>query len=114
MEQTIAITCSGKIRGLDVVDLSGVTVFEEIKMSEAGDLAVKLESQGVGAIIATAGTFPDVRKRVSVPVITAELTYFDVLESLNEVESTMKFYKKRLPWCCMKPTSLMQADFSLF
>ena len=94
MEKTIAIVCSGKIRNLEEIDLSGVTIFEEIKMSEAGKLAAKLESEGAGAIISTAGNAPEVRKQVSVPVIVAKLTYFDVLEALKEVESLGVMEKK--------------------
>ncbi|MCX5901869.1 MAG: sigma 54-interacting transcriptional regulator [Proteobacteria bacterium] len=96
MEQTIAIICSGKIKSLEEIDLSGVTIFEEVKMSEAGKLAAKLESSGVGAIIATAGNAPEVRKQVSVPVIVAELTYFDVLETLKEIESTPRGFEKKI------------------
>jgi PAS domain S-box-containing protein len=96
MQQTIAMTCSGKIGSLEGIDLSGVTVIEEVKMSEAGKLAAKLESQGAEAIIATAGTAPEMREQVSVPVIVAELTYFDVLETLKEVESSLGVFEKRV------------------
>ncbi|MEW6265070.1 MAG: sigma 54-interacting transcriptional regulator [Thermodesulfobacteriota bacterium] len=96
MQPTIAITCSGKIGSLEGIDLQGVTVLEEVKMSEAGKLAAKLESQGAEAIVATAGTAPEMRKQVSVPIIVAELTYFDILETLKEVESTLGVFEKRV------------------
>ncbi len=87
MERKIAITCAGKISSLTGVDLSGVTIFQEVKMSEVGKLAAKLETEGAEAIIATAGTAPQVQEQVSLPVVVAYLTNFDVLETLKEVEN---------------------------
>jgi hypothetical protein len=74
MQHKIAVTCSGKIASLEGFDLDGVTVVEEVRMSEAGRLAAKLESHGAEAIVATAGTAPQMRNQVSIPVIVAELS----------------------------------------
>lgn len=105
MQHTIAITCSGKIASLEGFDLSGVTIIEEVKMSEAGKLAARLESQGAEAIVATAGTAPQMRNQVSIPIVVAELTYFDVLETLKEVESTLGVLKKRVALILHKANS---------
>ncbi len=95
MKKTIAITCS-KIGSLEGIDLEGVTIYEGITMSEVGNFAAMLESQGVGAIIATGGTVSEVRKRVSVPVVMAEYTYFDALETLQEIERNLKVFDKKV------------------
>jgi len=74
MSQKIGILCAGKASGLHDADLHGVSLFEEIKMSEAGKLAAKLEAEGVDAIIGTAGIAAELRKHVTIPVVVAYLT----------------------------------------
>ena len=96
MNQTIGVVCAGKMSGLLESDLSGVTIFEEVKMSDAGNLAVKLEEDGAQAIIGTAGIASELRKHVSVPVVVAYLTYFDVLETLKKVENNLGISNKKI------------------
>jgi PAS domain S-box-containing protein len=89
MSQKIGIICAGKAGSLADADLHGVSIFEEIKMSEAGKLAAKLEAEGADAIIGTAGIAAEIRRHVSIPVVVAYLTNFDVLETLKEVENDL-------------------------
>jgi PAS domain S-box-containing protein len=89
MSQKIGIICAGKAGSLADADLNGVSIFEEIKMADAGKLAAKLEAEGADAIIGTAGIAPEIRRHVSVPVVVAYLTNFDVLETLKEVENDL-------------------------
>ena len=96
MSQKIGILCAGKASGLHDADLHGVSLFEEIKMSEAGKLAAKLEAEGVDAIIGTAGIAAELRKHVTIPVVVAYLTNFDVLETLKDVENNLGITSKKI------------------
>lgn len=96
MNKEIGIICAGKMSGLTKADLTGVAVFEDAKMAVAGEIAAALEADGAKAIIGSAGNCSEIQKYVSIPVIVAYLTYFDVLESLKEVESTLKIMHGKL------------------
>lgn len=96
MPQNIAIICAGKTSGLQEADLGDTRVFEEVKIAEAGRLAARLEADGAEAIVGTAGIASELRRHTSVPVIVAELSYFDILETLKEVESMLGVFEKRV------------------
>lgn len=83
----IGIVCAGKIDGLIDSDPHELSVYQEVRIADAGHLAKKLETEGAQVIIGTAGTAPVMRRCVSVPVVVVYLACFDVLETLKEIEA---------------------------
>lgn len=92
----IAIIMGGKLKQAARMILNGYPVYEEVKTSDTGNLAKELESQGVQAIITTGGTITEISRHVEIPVVTADLTYFDLLETLKEMETALVVINKRI------------------
>jgi PAS domain S-box-containing protein len=114
MSQKIGIVCAGKTSGLQEPDLRDVRLFEEVKMAEAGRLAAQLEAECAEAIVGTAGIAAELRRHTSVPVIVAELSYFDILETLKEVESMLGVFEKRVALILHEANSFAMARLQPF
>lgn len=64
----------------DVIMLEGV-------LDEAAELAKVMERQGVAVIISRGGTSLAIRRAVKIPVVVAEATSFDILETLMNLKN---------------------------
>ncbi len=93
---SIAIIMGGKIKQVARAILNGYPVYEEVKTSDTGNLAKDLASQGIQAVITTGGTIAEIGRHVEIPVVTADLTYFDLLETLKEMETALAVTHKRI------------------
>ena len=96
MGSEIGIIIGGRINSMEDVDLTDVSTFEDVKIVDAGKLARRLETEGAKAIISTGGTVPEVERHVSIPVVTANPTYFDLLETLNKVETVLGIVNEKV------------------
>lgn len=87
MRKEICIIIGGQIRDLERILASyDVEVFEQVRMNDAVKMAIQLEKEGVQAIISTGGTAAEMEKYISIPVIRANPTYFDLLETFRDLE----------------------------
>lgn len=92
----IAIVLGGRLKPAVKTIVGDYDIYEAIKIPDAGKIAKMLESQGTQAIITTGGTIAEICKHVSIPVISANLTYFDLLETLKEMEDGLAVKGKRV------------------
>ncbi len=87
MAKEICIIIGGQIRDLDRILASyDVDVYEQVKINDAMEMAVQFEKNGVQAIISTGGTASEMEKHISIPVIRANPTYFDLIETFKNLE----------------------------
>lgn len=87
MRKEICIIIGGQIRDLERILASyDVEVYEQVRMNDAVEMAIQLEQEGVQAIISTGGTAAEMEKHISIPVIRANPTYFDLLETFRDLE----------------------------
>jgi PAS domain S-box-containing protein len=96
MIKPIALIVGGKISRLNDVDLSDVDIYEQVKISEAVELARELELKGASAIISTSGTAYELKKHIQIPVIQANPTHFDLLEILKFLEEEAKIINEKI------------------
>lgn len=96
MSSRIAIVLGGRLKPAAREILAGYDIFEAIRIPDAGKYSKELEAQGTQAIITSGGTIAEILKHVTIPVISASLTYFDLLETLKEMESELNIKNKRV------------------
>lgn len=83
----IALIVGGAIPRQQWDLLQHVVVYDAATMPEAVNIAVNLVSLGqIEAIISPAGTASEIRKKVDLPIVEANPTQFDILESLRYAE----------------------------
>lgn len=88
MAKEISIIIGGRIQELlDIPEPENVEVYEQIKIGDAITLAMQCEKNGVQAIISTGGTASSIENHVGLPVIRANPTYFDLLETFKHLET---------------------------
>ncbi len=91
MAKEISLIIGGILRShYELPDSVNIDIYEQVKIVEAGQLAVQLEKNGVQAIISTGGTASEIARHVKIPVIDASVTYFDLLETLKLLEDEGK------------------------
>ncbi len=61
---------------------------------EAADIAQKIEKEGIEIIISRGGTAKAISQAVTVPVVTAEATAFDILETVWDIKKNLPEAKK--------------------
>jgi len=87
MKKEICIIIGGQIRDLERILASyDVDVYEQVKINDAVKMAIQLEKEGVLAIISTGGTASEMEQHISIPVIRANPTYFDLIETFRHLE----------------------------
>jgi len=96
MSSDIGIIIGGIMSDLGDIDLSNVDVFTGVRIVDAGKIAVELEANGAKAIISTGGTMPEIEKHVQLPVVCANPTYFDLLESLNNMQQSLNVKNEKV------------------
>ena len=92
----LALIVGGKINSLLPEVYNDLKVYENVKMVDAIDLAKKLEKNGTKAIITTIGTASAIESSVSIPIVRAIHTLFDVLETVIDFEKQTKLVGKKL------------------
>jgi len=87
MRKEIALIIGGRISQKEKFNLDEISVYEEVKMKDAVKLAIELEDQGeIKVIISTVGTASIIGNYVKTPIITANNTYFDILQTVKFFE----------------------------
>lgn len=95
--KSIGIIIGGKIKKIDDIRSWGCReIFDDIRMAAAPAIAAAEEKKGVLAFITTGGTAPELRKAVQGPVIIANPTFFDLLETLRDFENDFGITGKHL------------------
>lgn len=95
--KSIGIIIGGKIKKIDDIRSWGCReIFDDIRMAAAPAIAAAEEKKGVLAFITTGGTAPELRKAVQCPVIIANPTFFDLLETLKDFENDFGITGKHL------------------
>lgn len=92
----LALIVGGKINNLLPEVYHNLKVYENVKMVDAIDLAKTLEKNGTKAIITTIGTAAAIESSVSIPIIRAIHTLFDVLETVIDFEKQTQLVGKKL------------------
>lgn len=93
----ISIILGGNIYGgQELLHFDDVEVYENVRIKEAVPLAIQLEASGVQAIMSTGGTASEVDKHVKIPVVRANPTYFDLLETLRSLEDKEKIVGEKV------------------
>lgn len=69
-------------------------MFVDKALVEAADLAQKIEKEGIEIIISRGGTAKAISQAVAVPVVTAEATAFDILETVWDIKKNFPEAKK--------------------
>lgn len=106
VKKEIALILGGQISKLEGIDLSDIHIFEQITMNQAIKLAKELEKDGVKAIISPGGTAIAIKKYISIPVIQADPTYFDILESLKCLEEKFGITNQNVAITCNHTRSI--------
>lgn len=75
-------------------DLPEDVIFEEAFLDLAANLAVSYEQDGAEVFISRGGTAWSISQTVSIPVIFAEATSFDILETLWDIKKNCRDVKK--------------------
>lgn len=94
--EKLALIVGGKINNLLPEVYSSLKIYENVKMVDAIDLAKELEKNGTKAIITTIGTAAAIEGAVSIPIIRAIHTLFDVLETVIDFETQTGLINKNL------------------
>ncbi len=85
----IALIIGGTLKNKELLNLKETSMFEEVPIHEAGQLAMELEAKGkIKIFISTVGTASYIEKFVNIPVIKAYNTYYDLLENIKFFEET--------------------------
>lgn len=92
----IAFVLGSKLEQETSRRLSKYLIYDEVTIDDAGKIAVDLVKKGVKSIVTTGGTIDEIKKRVSIPIVSANHTYFDLLETLFRLENVLGFKKKRV------------------
>lgn len=92
--KTIAIILPGNLLPGVQSNLPEEAIFYQGSLEEAADKARELEKEGIEVIISRGGTARSIQKVVSIPVIFAEATSFDVLETLWDIKLQYPSVKK--------------------
>lgn len=80
--EKLALIVGGKIHNNLLPEAySNLEIYENVKMTDAIELAKQLEKNGAKAIITTIGTASAIECSISIPIIRAIHTLFDVLET---------------------------------
>lgn len=84
----IGIIIGGKIKRVEDIRSWGCEViYDDIRMADAPRIAAEEEKKGIFAFITTGGTAPGLQNAVGVPVVIANPTFFDLLETLRDFEN---------------------------
>ncbi|MHC1760752.1 MAG: sigma 54-interacting transcriptional regulator [Negativicutes bacterium] len=95
--KSIGIIIGGKIKKIDDIRSWGCReIFDDVRMAAAPDIAAAEEQKGILAFVTTGGTAPELRKAVQCPVIIANPTFFDLLETLRDFENDFGIAGKHL------------------
>ena len=87
MHKEIALIIGGKVYQKEKFNLDEICIYEEVKMKDAIKLAIELEDQGkIKVIISTVGTASLIENYVKIPIIKANNTYFDILQTVKYFE----------------------------
>ena len=92
--KTIAIILPGTLLPGVQSNLPEEAVFYQGSLEEAAEKAKELEKEGIEVIISRGGTARSIQNAVSIPVIFAEATSFDVLEILWDIKLHYPAVKK--------------------
>lgn len=92
----IAFVLGSKLEQETSKRLSKYLIYDEITIVDAGKIAIDLVKKGVKSIVTTGGTIDEIRKHVDIPIVSANHTYFDLLETLFRLEKVRGIKKKRV------------------
>lgn len=92
--KTIAIILPGTLLPGVQSNLPEDAIFYQGALEEAAEKAKELEKEGIEVIISRGGTARSIQNAVSIPVIFAEATSFDVLETLWDIKLRYPAVKK--------------------
>jgi len=107
MANEIALIVGGKIFQREGIDLEGITVYEDIKMEDATNLAKELEDKGeVKVIITTAGTASQIENHVKASIIRTKNTYFDILQTMRNLEEMTDIKDEKIALILHSSTTL--------
>lgn len=98
MTKEIAVILGGKISESDIEHAyrDEIEIFQQVNIYDAIKLAKNLENEGIKVIISTAGTASRIGKHVKIPVIPANHTYFDLLETLRRLEVELEVEREKV------------------
>lgn len=86
MIKKIATILPGTLLPQVKLNLPEEVLFFEASLEKAAKIAMNLEKQGVEVIISRGGTAQAIREATNIPVVGAEATSFDVLETLWDIK----------------------------
>lgn len=94
MPKKIAIILPGPLLPDVMASLPEDTMFREAVLDQAASLAVSFEHDGTEAIISRGGTAWTISQAIDIPVIFAEATSFDIMETLWGIKKKHPELKK--------------------
>lgn len=87
MELIIAVLFPGPIKYDKGKYLPKDIAFFEVSFEDAAVMAKQLEKEGVKAIVSRGGTAESIQKAVNIPVVVAEATSFDIMQTIWSIKN---------------------------